>query len=60
MYFKKEYTLLPLNAWQAGDYPQFPSGTPWPSAAMQVKGDDITDLMEDMDAERKHFCHNTT
>ena len=34
-------------------YPQFASGTPWTAATMQVKGDVITDLMEDMGAEQK-------
>ena len=37
----------------AGVYPQFASGTPWTAATMQVKGDVITDLMEDMGAEQK-------
>lgn len=37
----------------AGIYPQFASGTPWTAATMQVKGDVITDLMEDMGAEQK-------
>ena len=32
----------------AGVYPQFASGTPWTAATMQVKGDVITDLSEDM------------
>lgn len=36
-----------------GVYPQFASGTPWTAATMQVKGDVITDLMEDMGAEQK-------
>ena len=35
----------------AGVYPQFASGTPWTAATMQVKGDVITDLSEDMAAE---------
>ncbi len=35
----------------AGVYPQFASGTPWTAATMQVKGDPITDLAEDMGAE---------
>ena len=37
----------------AGVYPQFASGTPWTAATMQVKGDVITDLTEDMGAEQK-------
>ena len=36
----------------AGAYPQFASGTPWTAATMQVKGDPITDLAEDMGAEQ--------
>ena len=36
-----------------GVYPQFASGTPWSAATMQVKGDPITDLAEDMGAEQK-------
>ena len=37
----------------AGVYPQFASGTPWTAATMQVTGDVITDLREDMAAEQK-------
>ena len=37
----------------AGVYPQFASGTPWTAETMQVKGDVITDLSEDMAAEQK-------
>ena len=37
----------------AGVYPQFASGTPWTAATMQVKGDPITDLTEDLGAEQK-------
>ena len=37
----------------AGVYPQFASGTPWTAATMQVKGDVITDLSENMAAEQK-------
>ena len=37
----------------AGVYPQFASGTPWTSATMQVSGDVIADLSEDMAAEQK-------
>ena len=36
-----------------GVYPTFASGTPWTAATMQVKGDPITDLTEDMGAEQK-------
>ena len=36
-----------------GVYPQFASGTPWTAATMQVKGDTITDLTEDLAAEQK-------
>ena len=36
-----------------GVYPQFASGTPWTAATMQVKGDPMTDLVEDMAAEQK-------
>ena len=34
-------------------YPQAASGTPWSAATMQVKGDTLTDLVEDMAAEQK-------
>ena len=37
----------------AGIYPQFASGTPWTAANMQVKGDVICDLTEDLAAEQK-------
>ena len=37
----------------AGVYPQFASGTPWTAATMQVTGDVISDLSEDMAAEQK-------
>ena len=37
----------------AGVYPQFASGTPWTAATMQVTGDTITDLQENMAAEQK-------
>ncbi len=37
----------------AGVYPQFASGTPWTAATIAVKGDVITDLIEDMGAEQK-------
>ena len=36
-----------------GVYPTFASGTPWTAATMQVKGDPITDLAEDLGAEQK-------
>ncbi len=37
----------------AGIYPQAASGTPYTAAAMQVKGDPIADLHEDLAAEQK-------
>ena len=37
----------------AGVYPQFASGTPWSAATMQVTGDTIADLTEDLAAEQK-------
>lgn len=37
----------------AGVYPQAASGVPWTAAFIQVKGDTITDLVEDMAAEQK-------
>lgn len=37
----------------AGVYPQAASGTPWSAAMMQVKGDPITDLTENLAAEQK-------
>jgi spore coat protein JC len=37
----------------AGVYPTAASGFPWSAAAMQVKGDTIADLTEDMAAEQK-------
>ena len=37
----------------AGVFPQFASGTPWTAATMQVKGDVICDLTEDLAAEQK-------
>lgn len=36
-----------------GVYPTSAAGTPWSAAMMQVKGDPITDLAEDMGAEQK-------
>ena len=36
-----------------GIYPQAASGTPYTAAALQVKGDPITDLHEDLAAEQK-------
>ena len=36
-----------------GVYPASAAGTPWSAATMQVKGDPITDLAEDMGAEQK-------
>ena len=37
----------------AAVYPASAAGTPWSAATMQVKGDPITDLVEDMAAEQK-------
>lgn len=37
----------------AGVYPQFASGMAWTAASMQVKGDLIADLTEDLAAEQK-------
>ena len=37
----------------AGVYPQAASGTPWSAAAMEVKGDPMADLTEDLAAEQK-------
>lgn len=37
----------------AGVYPTFASGTPWSAATMQVSGDTIADLTENMAAEQK-------
>ena len=37
----------------AGVYPASAGGTPWSAMTMQVKGDPITDLAEDMGAEQK-------
>ena len=37
----------------AGVYPASAAGTPWSAATMQMKGDPITDLVEDMAAEQK-------
>lgn len=37
----------------AGVYPQSAGGTPWSAATMQVTGDVITDLTENMAAEQK-------
>ena len=36
-----------------GIYPNSAAGTPWSAATMQVKGDPITDLVEDLAAEQK-------
>lgn len=36
-----------------GVYPTAASGFPWSAASMQVKGDPMTDLMEDLAAEQK-------
>ena len=37
----------------AGVYPNAAAGFPWNAAAIQVKGDPITDLTEDLAAEQK-------
>jgi spore coat protein JC len=37
----------------AGVYPTSASGFPWTAASMQVKGDPIADLAEDLGAEQK-------
>ena len=37
----------------AGVFPQFASGTPWSASTMQVTGDTIADLTEDLAAEQK-------
>ena len=37
----------------AGVYPQAASGTPWSAATMQVMGDPISDLCENLAAEQK-------
>ena len=37
----------------AGVYPAAASGMPWTAASMQVKGDPMADLVEDMAAEHK-------
>lgn len=37
----------------AGVYPTSAAGTPWSAATMQVKGDPIADLVEDLAAEQK-------
>lgn len=37
----------------AGVYPTSAAGTPWSAAMMQVKGDPIADLTEDLAAEQK-------
>ena len=36
-----------------GVYPASAAGTPWSAATMQVKGDPVTDLVENMAAEQK-------
>ena len=42
-----------------GVYPQFASGTPWTSATMQVKGDLIADLTEDLAADGARVIRKT-
>ena len=41
-----------------GVYPTFASGTPWTAATMQVKGDPIADLTEDLAAEAQFKLRN--
>ena len=41
----------------AGIYPQAASGTPYSAASMQVKGDPIADLHEDLAADEKAIRH---
>lgn len=41
-----------------GIYPQGASGSPYTAASMQVKGDAITDLHENMAAEQKLSKHH--
>ena len=53
----KDIIGTPLEAYfvdhTAGVYPTAASGFPWSAASMQVKGDPIADLTEDMGAEQK-------
>ncbi len=42
-----------------GVYPQFASGTPWTAATMQVKGDLIADLTEDLAADGAMVARKT-
>ena len=42
-----------------GVYPQFASGAPWTSATMQVKGDLIADLTEDLAADGATVARKT-
>ena len=41
-----------------GVYPTFASGTPWTAATMQVKGDPIADLTEDLAADAQFKLRN--
>ena len=53
----KDIVGTPLEAYfvdhTAGVYPTAASGFPWSAASMQVKGDPIADLSEDLAAEQK-------
>ena len=54
---EKEIENTPLEAYfvdhTLGVYPTAASGFPWTAAGMQVKGDPIADLVEDLAAEQK-------
>jgi spore coat protein JC len=54
---EKDIETSPLEAYfvyhTAGVYPTAASGFPWTAAGMQVKGDPIADLTEDLAAEQK-------
>ena len=54
---EKDIEGTPLEAYfvdhTAGVYPTAASGFPWSAASMQVKGDPIADLCEDLAAEQK-------
>ena len=54
---EKDIENSPLEAYfvdhTAGIYPTAASGFPWTAASMQVKGDPIADLTEDLAAEQK-------
>ena len=54
---EKDIEKTPLEAYfvdhTTGVYPTAASGFPWTAASMQVKGDPIADLTEDLAAEQK-------